>query len=91
MSTLTTDQAAERLGVTPSRVRVLIRSGRLPAQKFGRAHVINESDLQLVADRPVGRPATKPKAEAEAKPKPNKASGPDGRVKAAKPKRKRAA
>jgi len=67
MSTLTTDQAAERLGITPSRVRVLIRSGRLPAQKFGRAHVINESDLKLVADRPVGRPATKPKAEAKPK------------------------
>ncbi len=56
MSTLTTDQAASLLGVTPSRVRVLIRNGRLPAQKFGRAHVINENDLKLVADRPVGRP-----------------------------------
>ncbi len=56
MNTLTTEQAAVRLGVTSSRVRVLIRSGRLPAQKFGRAHVINESDLKLVEDRPVGRP-----------------------------------
>jgi excisionase family DNA binding protein len=56
MTTLTTDQVAERLGITPSRVRVLIRSGRLPAQRFGRAHVINESDLSLVAERKVGRP-----------------------------------
>ena len=59
MDTLTTEQAAARLGVTPSRVRVLIRNGRLPAQKFGRAHVINEADLKLVAERPVGRPPSK--------------------------------
>jgi excisionase family DNA binding protein len=56
MNTLTTEQAAERLGVTPSRVRVLIRSGRLPAQRFGRSHVINEADLKLVAERKTGRP-----------------------------------
>lgn len=71
MTTLTTEQAAERLGVTPSRVRVLIRAGRLPAQRFGRAHIINESDLKLVEDRQPGRP---PKL------KPGKASGQDGRV-----------
>jgi excisionase family DNA binding protein len=62
MSTLTTEQAAARLGVTASRVRVLIRGGRLPAEKFGRAHVIKEADLRLVADRPMGRP---PKAKPE--------------------------
>jgi len=62
MTTLTTDQVADRLGITPSRVRVLIRSGRLPAQRFGRAHVINESDLSLVADRTPGRP---PQAKTE--------------------------
>ncbi len=56
MSTLTTEQAAARLGVTASRVRVLIRGGRLPAEKFGRAHVIKESDLKLVAERKPGRP-----------------------------------
>ncbi len=59
MNTLTTDQAAARLGITPSRVRVLIRSGRLPAQKFGRAHVISEPDLKLVLDRKIGRPPGK--------------------------------
>jgi excisionase family DNA binding protein len=56
MAMLTTEQAAERLGVTPARVRVLIREGRLPAQSFGRAHMINEDDLNLVADRKPGRP-----------------------------------
>ena len=56
MNVLTTEQAAKRLGVTPSRVRVLIRRGRLPAQKFGRALLIIESDLKLVTDRKPGRP-----------------------------------
>jgi excisionase family DNA binding protein len=71
MTTLTTEQAAERLGITPSRVRVLIRAGRLPAQRFGRAHIINESDLKMVADRKVGRPlgsaTTKAPAQTTAK------------------------
>jgi excisionase family DNA binding protein len=56
MNTLTTEQAAARLGITPTRVRVLIRSGRLPAARFGRAHVINEEDLRFVANRKRGRP-----------------------------------
>ncbi len=66
MNTLTTDQVAERLGITASRVRVLIRSGRLPAQKFGRAHVVNETDLRFVAERKPGRPPDT-KAETRAK------------------------
>ena len=56
MAMLTTEQAAILLGVTPARVRVLIREGRLPAQSFGRAHMIDEGDLKLVADRKPGRP-----------------------------------
>lgn len=56
MTMLTTEQAADRLGVTPARVRVLIREGRLPAQSFGRAHMISEADLKLVEDRKPGRP-----------------------------------
>jgi excisionase family DNA binding protein len=62
MSTLTTDQAAKCLGVTTNRVRVLIREGRLPAEKFGPVYVIKESDLKLVKDRKPGRPP-KPKEE----------------------------
>lgn len=59
---LTTKEVAERLGVTQSRVRALIQSGRLPSQQYGRDHLIKESDLQLVQDRKPGRP---PKAKAE--------------------------
>ena len=60
MKLLTTAQVAERLGVHRTRVNVLIREGRLPAQQFGRAYLIDEKDLVLVAERTVGRP---PKAK----------------------------
>jgi excisionase family DNA binding protein len=60
-ATLTTKEAAEKLGVTPARVRQLILSGDLPAEKFGRDLMIKETDLKLVEDRPMGRP---PKAKA---------------------------
>ena len=56
MNLITTEQAAESLGVTPARIRVLIREGRLPAKRFGRAHMIDENDLIHVADRKPGRP-----------------------------------
>ncbi len=60
MSLISTIEAAARLGIHQTRVQVLIREGRLPAQKVGRAYVINEHDLKLVADRQTGRP---PKAK----------------------------
>jgi len=53
---LTTEEAATHLGVTSARVRQMIIAGRLPAQRFGRSHMILESDLQVVADRTPGRP-----------------------------------
>jgi len=56
MNLLTTQDAADRLGVTTGRVRILILTGRLPAEKFGRAHMIREEDLKLVEDRKPGRP-----------------------------------
>jgi excisionase family DNA binding protein len=62
MNLLNTQQAAEKLGIDPSRVRRLILDGRLPAQKIGRDHLINEEDLALVAERKPGRP---PKIEGE--------------------------
>lgn len=55
--TLTTQEAAERLGISAIRVRQLIGAGRLPAEKFGRDYMIKEEDLELVADRKPGRPA----------------------------------
>ncbi len=60
---LTTEQAAEKLGVSASRVRQFIIDGRLPSIKLGRDNLIREKDLKLVEDRKAGRP-----------PKPNNAS-----------------
>ena len=59
MSQLTTKEVAERLGITVPRVHALIKAGRLPVQRFGRAYMIKESDLKLVKDRKPGRPAQK--------------------------------
>ena len=58
---LTTREAAEKLGVSPARVRQLVLAGNLPAEKFGRDLMIKEADLKLVEDRPMGRPP-KPKS-----------------------------
>lgn len=62
---ITTAEAAEKLGVHQTRVQVLIRTGRLPAQLIGGTYVIEESDLALVADRKPGRPK---KAEGKKEP-----------------------
>ena len=42
----TTETAATYLGVSRARVRKLIKDGRLPAEKRGRDHIIQESDLE---------------------------------------------
>ena len=70
--TLTTQEAAERLGISAIRVRQLIGAGRLPAEKFGRDYMIKEEDLELVADRKPGRP---PKARTEPDSKASKKKG----------------
>jgi excisionase family DNA binding protein len=59
MNLISTAEAAEKLGVHITRVQVLIRAGRLPAQRIGRTYVVNEADLKLVANRKVGRPPDK--------------------------------
>jgi excisionase family DNA binding protein len=64
---LTTQQAAERLGVSDARIRQLVLGGRLPAQKLGRDLFIQESDLKLVQDRKPGRPRKESKAEGKVK------------------------
>lgn len=53
---LTTKDAAKRLGVSDGRVRAMILAGHSPAEKFGRAHLIREQDLELVKNRKPGRP-----------------------------------
>jgi excisionase family DNA binding protein len=62
-STLTTEEAATRLGITATRVRAMIAAGQLPAERFGPVYVIQASDLRLVEGRKTGRPP-KPKVEA---------------------------
>jgi excisionase family DNA binding protein len=59
MGLISSAEAAERLGVHITRVQVLIREGRLPAQRIGRTYVVNEDDLKLVEDRKPGRPPKK--------------------------------
>lgn len=59
MKLLTTQEAAERLGVTSARIRAMILAGRLPAEKFGHVHMVREEDLALVAERKPGRPPSK--------------------------------
>ena len=56
MKLINTKTASKLLGVNVQRVRQLISAGRLPALKVGRDWVINEKDLEKVADRKPGRP-----------------------------------
>src|SRR5262249_39524355 len=52
---LTTAEAAAELGITSSRVTILITEGRLPAKRFGkRSWSIRRADLDLVRSRPHG-------------------------------------
>ena len=67
MNLLTTNQAAEKLGVTNFRVIALIKSGRLPAEKLGHIYVIKEADLKLVEDRKPGRPSKQASKKSKAK------------------------
>ena len=53
---LSVTEAAKRLGVIRQRVFQLIQTGKLPAVMVGSQYVIKESDLELVKDRPTGRP-----------------------------------
>ncbi|MGB7157393.1 MAG: helix-turn-helix domain-containing protein [Tepidisphaeraceae bacterium] len=57
-----TQEAAKRLGITPTRIATMIRSGIIKAQKIGRSWVIEESELARVQRLPrrPGRPR-KPK------------------------------
>lgn len=48
MDLLTTNEAAKRLRVTPSRIRQMIREGKIEARQIGRDYVIAESSLESV-------------------------------------------
>jgi excisionase family DNA binding protein len=57
---LTTKEAAAILDVSPQRVRVLIREGRLKAKAIGKGnratYLIVREDLNAVQNRKAGRP-----------------------------------
>ncbi len=53
---LTVPQAARRIGRDPETIRRWIRSGRLRAEKVGTQHVIDEGDLEAVAEQPRSLP-----------------------------------
>ena len=61
---LTTKEAAIYLGIAAVRVRQLILTGRLPAEKEGRDWLIKEVDLKTVKERPTGYPKGRPRAKA---------------------------
>jgi excisionase family DNA binding protein len=67
MKLLSTDQAAERLGVSGRRVRSLIKEGKLRAQYVGGGYVIEESALDSV--KVYGKSGRPPKDAQERKPK----------------------
>jgi excisionase family DNA binding protein len=54
---ITVHQAADRLGVTPARVRHLISAGRIKARYLTtRMMLIDVKELAKVKHRPTGRP-----------------------------------
>ena len=58
---ITTNEAANVLGVTRQRVLQLIQDGRLKAEKFGNVYMIRRGDLDHIAPLPMGRPPKTPK------------------------------
>ena len=70
MKLLSTREAADRLGISKVRVTILIKEGRLPAERVGERFIIKESDLKLVEDRKPGRPKKAVKKESS-KSRPN--------------------
>ncbi len=49
MALLNSKQASEKKGVTVRRIRALIESGKLKAEKVGRDWIIEESELEKIA------------------------------------------
>ena len=60
MALISTQEAAERLGLSDSRVRGLILAGRLKATKIGKVWIIDTKDLAAVRHRKMGRPRKNP-------------------------------
>ncbi len=56
MPPLTVAQVADKLGITPMRVRQWIEAGRMKATKFGKAWMIAPRDAVRPVKLPMGRP-----------------------------------
>ena len=52
----TVEQAATIMGVSGTRIRILIAKKRLRAVKYGKCYEIDSQDLAAVERRKVGRP-----------------------------------
>jgi excisionase family DNA binding protein len=61
----TTNEAAEKLGVTPARVRQMIVKGEIESEKFGRDRVISAEALKAAMNRKT-KPGPAPKQAAKA-------------------------
>ena len=70
MKLLSTDEAAERLGVSGRRVRALIAEGKLQATYVGGGYVIEETALEAV--KVYGKAGRPPKAKEETSSKASK-------------------
>lgn len=53
---ISVEAAAELLGVSPRRVRVLCEAGRLVARRLGREWAVWEPSVRAFTPRPVGQP-----------------------------------
>lgn len=73
MKLLSTDEAAERLGVSGRRVRALIAEGKLQATYVGGGYVIEETALEAV--KVYGKAGRPPKAKSKTDSKAGKKKG----------------
>ena len=64
--TLTVNDVAEKFHMKPATIRLWIRSGKLPARRFGeRKYLIREADVaELVGDTADTTPVSAPRSEA---------------------------
>lgn len=62
---MTTQEAADEIGVGRQWITTLIQRGRLPAEKHGRDWFINPIDLQPLMDMQRGRPRKKRPGEGD--------------------------
>ncbi len=65
MKLLNTKEVAEKLGVSPIRVRQLINEGKIEAQKIGRDYVVFEDQLDRI--KTYGKPGRPKNTDSDTK------------------------